>query len=189
MVGTLRMMRRGWAWESRSRGGSQGKGSRAGAAERTVDASMTLLGGERSTSHSVVLLTSLSAEALEHGCLRETDEVHVDCLSLLQKSIMRDVRPLSSLLEVSLVQWLVQDSRWSLGRLPSEGLVDSGPAEESVGVGRFTIVVSLGSTCIRTEGLVTVPAFLIQEKTSTLGSLSMSVLTKQACQGRRGSGR
>lgn len=189
MVGTLRMMRRSRAWESRPRGGRQRKSSRAGAAEGAVDASMTLLGGERSTSHSVVLLTSRSAEALEHGCLRETDEVHVDCLSLLEKSIMRDVCPLSSLLEVALVQWLVQDSRWSLGRLPSEGLVDSGPAEESIGVGRFTIVVSLGSTRIRTEGLITVPAFLIQEKTSTLGSLPMSVLTKQACQGRRGSRR
>lgn len=150
---------------------------------------MSLLGGERSTGNSVVLLTSLSAEALEHGSLRETDELHVDCLSLLQESIMRDMRLLSSLLEGTLVQRLVQDGRRSLRRLPSEGLVDSGPTEESICVGRFTIVVSLGRTCIRTEGLVAVSSFLIQEKTSSLGSPSVSVLTKQACQGRRGSGR
>lgn len=160
MVGTLRMMRRSRAWESRSRSRSQRERGRARTAKGAVHASTKLLGGERGTSHSVVLFTSRSAETLEHGCLRETDEVHVDCLSLLEKSVMRDVRPLSSL-EVALVQWLVQDGRRGLGRLPSEGLVDSRPAEKSLGVGRFTIVVSLGRTCIRTEGLVAVTAFLI----------------------------
>lgn len=133
MVGTLRVVSRSRAWKSRPRSGSQRKGSRARATKGAVHASTKLLGGERGTSHSVVLLTSRHAEALEHSCLRETDEVHVDCLCLLEKSVMRDVRPLSSL-EVALVQWLVQDSGRSLRRLPSEGLVDSRPAEKSLGV-------------------------------------------------------
>lgn len=168
---------------------SQGESGRAGAAEGAVDAPIALPGGERGTSLGVVLLASLPAEALEHGRLGQADEVHVDGGRLLEEGIVRDVCLLSFLTEVTLVQRLVQDGGRSLGWLSPEVHVDSGPAEESAGAGRLTIVVSLGSSRVRTEGLVAVSTLFVQEKASTLGSLSMSVLTKEARQRSRGSRR